>query len=333
MPMCDFAQQDYLKGKWQLLPRECWPADNFELADIAYAFDFTRNCDVNHNLCEPGATACGYKSPLYARWEWHTQKCGLRTFNATTLSLAMTATTVQLVGDSLMVEQFQSLKALMQPVIMQESWGSFRTIHGAVFRVFGTWHLLGHGNESRPAHLSSMFDVNQGGWRATLPDADILVINTGHHWHRVDPSFASYSLMVQQTLKLVAENFRGSAVVYRTSIWGHYGCSAEIGPIQKVVLAEQDKFDWGKPLGAETVWATFADAHLPAYTEFHVVNASITMLRADGHKGRAISNSGRSFEDCLHNCLPGPADHWNWLLFNILSTKVYKEHTNSNRRH
>jgi len=61
-----------------------------------------------------------------------------------------------------------------------------------------------------------------------------------------------------------------------------------------------------------------APAHLPSNINFHVVNTSLTMLRPDGHVGVMVGSSGKAWEDCLHNCLPGPADYWNWLLYNAL---------------
>ncbi|DBA72303.1 TPA: hypothetical protein ACH3X2_010548 [Trebouxia sp. C0005] len=319
LPTCDFEQQNYLIGRWELMPRDCWPANNEELANFSYAHTIMRTCNPKIHMCEVGGNACPYKTPLFSRWRWRTQQCKLKTFNAATLSQSMADKRVQFIGDSLMVEQFNSLKALLQSQNLQEpEWGWFTTGHGANFRVYGTWHLVGNGSEGSPSSLEHIFDVNHGGWRTVLPDADVLVLNTGHHWHRVDPDFSAYRIMVKNALQLIAREFRGSHVIFRTSTWGHYHCSGVSSPLQEVIHADEDHFNWRKPISAETVWSDLASTYLPAHVQFHVINASITMLRADAHVGRLVSSDHRSVEDCLHNCLPGPADYWNWLLYNTL---------------
>lgn len=63
-------------------------------------------------------------------------------------------------------------------------------------------------------------------------------------------------------------------------------------------------------------WSSFADYN-KALTEafstddgWRLLDAySPTFLRADSHIGG---------NDCLHYCVPGPADHWITLLYNIL---------------
>ena len=50
-----------------------------------------------------------------------------------------------------------------------------------------------------------------------------------------------------------------------------------------------------------------------------VLNTSMVALRGDGHH-QWISNSPHGFPDCLHYCLPGPADLlYNRLLYHFLA--------------
>ncbi len=308
-----------------MLPRHCWAANNSQMTDYAYAHDVSRGCNNEVHMCSPGASVCRYKAPIFARWRWHTRRCALQTFNAKQFSAAVGNRSISFVGDSLMVEQFFSLQALLQSEMITPSGGHyFETTHGGKFEVIGTWHLIGEGREGDPSDKNGMFAPRNDGWRVILGKADILIINTGHHWHRVDPEFSSYQRMVENVLHLIARNFQGTDVIFRTSTWGHSGCSNFTKPFTFHQLSSKtlpyDPYSWMKPIFSERAWPALAALHLPHSIRFHVVNTSLTMLRGDGHLDMVIGKSSHAWEDCLHNCLPGPADYWNWLLFNLLTT-------------
>jgi len=320
LPRCNMQHQQYMTGEWEMIPRQCWPADNLELGEFGYAYDFERNCNDQVHLCKPGASMCGLKAPVLARWRWQSALCSLLTFSAELFSAKIGNRFVVFVGDSLMVEQFESLKALMESQITRkQDWDFFETVHGGRFQVTGAWHLVGHGNESNPSHMSHIFSpMIVPGWRSTLSKADILVMNTGHHWHRVDPQFESYHTMVENVMLAISLDFHGSDIVFRTSTWGHHDCATFSTPVKDVPNADHDPYSWLRAIYADSIWSDMAPAHLPSNINFHVVNTSLTMLRPDGHVGVMVGSSGKAWEDCLHNCLPGPADYWNWLLYNAL---------------
>ncbi|CAM9748091.1 unnamed protein product [Hapterophycus canaliculatus] len=106
----------------------------------------------------------------------------------------------------------------------------------------------------------------------------------------------------------------GKAVlIVRNTVPGHWGCTERMfeGPVNATVA---------EALVAEAPdsyqWKTFHDrnAHLrKAFSPergWKLIDAySPTLLRPDSHIGD---------KDCLHYCVPGPADHWLTLLYNIL---------------
>jgi len=57
---------------------------------------------------------------------------------------------------------------------------------------------------------------------------------------------------------------------------------------------------------------------------FHVLDVSMFELRPDGHVSQVFHDSAdpeNKFrkEDCLHYCVPGPIDTWNYLLYHHLA--------------
>ena len=309
--------QEYMRGDWELLPKHCWPQDDDDMATYSYAYDVMRGCNEAVHLCEPGASVCAWKANHLARWQWQPATCRLRTFNSRELARITAGQRILFLGDSLMVEQFDSLKALMQKEVKTSiAWDQFETISDGQFEVHGLWHIVGRGNEAQAT--ADLFNIQDQEWRHKLQKADILVFNTGHHWHRLDPDFLQYQKMVRAFLATLASDFQGSSVIFRTSPWGHYNCSQAVRPVREFVLPAYDYFQWGKPIMAESVWADLAQSDLNPSLNFQIANASITRLRADGHIDRRLGPNSCAWEDCLHGCLPGPADYWNWLVFNIL---------------
>lgn len=72
-------------------------------------------------------------------------------------------------------------------------------------------------------------------------------------------------------------------------------------------------FRWETPIQSEYQWSELADETGLADMA-HIINSSITMLRGDGHVDIRHGLDGNEWDDCLHNCFPGPPDWWNLLL-------------------
>ena len=70
---------------------------------------------------------------------------------------------------------------------------------------------------------------------------------------------------------------------------------------------------WMRPIQSDHQWEQTAE-ELGMSDMFRVVNSSITMLRGDAHVDRKRFLNGGAFQDCLHNCWPGPPDWWNLIL-------------------
>ena len=155
-------------------------------------------------------------------------------------------------------------------------------------------------------------------WIQTVRTADILILNHGHHWHRRDENFGLYRAMATNVMRALKQEFKGTHVVFRTSNWGHYGCHHIKHPLTSISnnLAH-DPYSWMQPIYSDYIWGDVAnELGLGPFFQFN--NASLTLLRGDAHVDQQHTLSGVPFIDCLHNCVPGAPDYWNWLLYNSI---------------
>eukprot|EP00903_Cladosiphon_okamuranus_P013819 g12861.t1 len=148
-----------------------------------------------------------------------------------------------------------------------------------------------------------------------LGEFDTLVVNTGAH-PREAPEFARQTEAAAEMLTEKMHRLHGkdkAVLVVRNTSPGHWDCTQRMfdGPVDETFAAElvnsaPEKYQWStfhdrnaqleKAFSADKGWRL-----LDAYTP--------TFLRSDSHIGDS---------DCLHYCVPGPADHWVTLLYNIL---------------
>lgn len=83
------------------------------------------------------------------QWSWYPDSCSLEAFDAVKLSRRLANRYVLFVGDSLMVQQFAALNAIMNQAVSldadpQPVWEHFYTKHGGVFQLEGLQFLVGN---------------------------------------------------------------------------------------------------------------------------------------------------------------------------------------------
>jgi hypothetical protein len=94
------------------------------------------------------------------------------------------------------------------------------------------------------------------------------------------------------------------------------------------IFSSVDKYNWRGPPLFEPAWERIA-SEMPSFNgRFHVLNVSFMDMRTDGHVATAMTHQASELEameaklsrtaDCLHYCLPGPADFWALSAFNLL---------------
>ena len=161
-------------------------------------------------------------------------------------------------------------------------------------------------------------------WVHLARQADIVIFNTGHHHHRRDPTFEKYELTVRNVLQALTTNFKGSHIIFRTSNWGHAGCPSIHTPFQDVSAVlnhmKDDRHFWRRVIQSEFIWLRIAK-EMGMGHQFIVNNSSMTVLRGEAHKDMqqfSPEKGNKRYEDCLHNCLPGVSDYWNWQVYHTL---------------
>ncbi|KAK9804452.1 hypothetical protein WJX73_003390 [Symbiochloris irregularis] len=129
------------------LPQRClWTiASVLGFALIAHA---TPGCPAYLGTQQPETDYCATKVVKIAQYQWVPHKCNFDTFDAQRLSKLVGKRRVLLVGDSIMMQQFVSLKNLMRPVTdpLDEEpagWNHFLTVDGGRWMQKGRNSWLG----------------------------------------------------------------------------------------------------------------------------------------------------------------------------------------------
>ena len=81
-------------------------------------------------------------------WSWYPELCSLEAFDAHKLSHRLGPRYVLLIGDSLMVQQFAALAAIMRQAVSdatdpQPDWEHFYTVDGGMFQLEGIQFFVG----------------------------------------------------------------------------------------------------------------------------------------------------------------------------------------------
>lgn len=150
-----------------------------------------------------------------------------------------------------------------------------------------------------------------------LKDYDVLIMNTGAHYRTDDvliPNMESTASIVSDIMFELHDN---PLLIYRNTVPGHKECNDNIfgKPIGGVLEAEEyvDSF------GGKYHWNEFKHQNDKVFGIFGNYGFELmdvytpTIMRSDSHLGG---------KDCLHYCIPGPADHWVRMLMNMFMVRA-----------
>lgn len=306
LPACDFQGQTYLEGEWTDALRS--PAKGL--------YDYQPQCDSGKFRCHIASpNGCPAKSPSINRYQWIPKRCSLQNFDPVAIDNQLGGgQTILFIGDSLMRQQFNSWRFLMRPVWQSEEDAlrnepeEFSTVAGNRFVFEWAKYLVDESVFAEKHQLT--LRTNRKGWPKRLIEEkiDYVVMNVGHHWHKLDKQFGQYEAMVQKVLRYFKEHFRGKRLIFRTSTPGHYECQQSDlsgAPIDYVppLTEDNDPFNWRKPIRADLLWAKEA-TRMGLSGKFRYLNVSHSIYRSDAHVEYKI-RSGKQTVDCLHWCLPG----------------------------
>ncbi|CAI5941543.1 unnamed protein product [Closterium sp. NIES-65] len=132
-----------------------------------------------------------------------------------------------------------------------------------------------------------------------------IVLNRGAHYTE-DEQLVSELYATLSAIRTVAPNV---LLIYRNTPPGHAHCKRHSKPLRYRQDAAQLPYHWGDFGRQNELARRVVERYGGVYWDVDTA----TGLRPDGH---VMLKDGRA--DCLHYCLPGPADTWVRMLFNML---------------
>lgn len=221
-------------------------------------------------------------------WTWRPYDCRLEAFDAAKFDAWLGQRTLVLVGDSLTAQLYYSLVFLLggavtgsvehedgtkrgapPPTDSPPLPGSTPTCASGVAdegRSAFSEARLSHGGRivnilGHRRYINELTRLNRTSWARFVREADFLVLNVGHHYRTIDPSFARYTQILQRIEQSLSDTMKPSGrLIVRTTNVGHRGCENASKPLSNR-LAAWDRlseggtgrgFAWTPPTAAET---------------------------------------------------------------------------------
>ena len=132
---------------------------------------------------------------------------------------------------------------------------------------------------------------------------DMIIVNRGVH-------FAPTQNVINDINSFMTHVGMNQRLIYRTTVTGHPDCNHKNAPDDSYhpqFSKQQKQWHWDKMDDQNEVVVKYIQTHYPTVDILDV--APMSQLRGDMHIGGG---------DCLHYCLPGPVDHWNKMLLNMI---------------
>lgn len=368
---------DHLVGRWMQTcdPRLISRPDHFAygraLPPVTGWYDY--------RICYRQSATERLRTLQAISWSWRPYSCALAPVRGADFDAWLGGRTILFLGDSLMAQAFYALLFLLGDAVVQtkDLYGyevantttrgeiAMDTCHSNVGNE-GGWlseaRLRGGGRLVKILRHQDLFSelrgVDQAWWLPQLREADIVVFNIGHHYHKEDPAFYKYRELADVALAQLGARMKPTAhLVFRTTNIGHHACQNATRPLRSRedawkeltgsnriyewrppqrtkrgaslgVDMFRDKYNWRGPPLFETAWQDAARATPRLAGRFAVLNVSFLDMRSDGHVATSMRYSSSRGEggpqkatfplDCLHYCYPGPADFWALALYNLL---------------
>ncbi|CAN1344546.1 Protein trichome birefringence-like 38 [Linum perenne] len=280
---------------------------------------------------------------LRYRWQPAGAGCDLPRFDGVKLLKKMRGKKMMFVGDSLSMNQYNSLLCLLHASVPNSNItrGLFRSVPTVTFQVqdydvsimLFTTHYLVDIEEEKIGRVLKLDSISNGDlWK----EMDFLIFNTWAWWYRTG-SVKGWDY-VQDGGTIVQDMNRMEAFKKALATWAKW-VDSDVDPAKSTVFFQSaspshyNGTDWGKPGVTDcshetdpipgskfiingilaTVLQVQEDTIKTIKNPVRFLNITgLSELRKDGHP---FSHSGLGRPDCTHWCIAGVTDTWNQLLY------------------
>ena len=214
-------------------------------------------------------------------WSWRPYSCAMRPIDGAAFDAWLGKRTLLFLGDSLNAQMYYSLSWLLGDSIAEhkdlfgyETPGANRTERkmdtcttgvGNEGGWLSTATLRGGGRLVKVMRHGDLIDemkrMEKAFWAPWLQEADIVVLNVGHHYHSKDPTFGKYPKLVRTTMNQLGKLIKPSAqLIYRTTNVGHHKCENASRPLRSRLAAWEKLTETGTSVWE---WNTRKSARRP----------------------------------------------------------------------
>ncbi|KAM2859719.1 hypothetical protein COP2_025108 [Malus domestica] len=321
---------DIYQGRWVYDPNSYPLYDSSLCHFLDHAFDCQKN---------------GRADELYLKYRWQPYSCNLPTFDGEDFLERFRDKRIMFVGDSLSLNQWQSLTCMIHATSPQSGYtikriggtSTFTSKSHNVSLMLARNAFLVHIDQQRYGRVLKLdsIDLKDGkSWK----EYDVLIFNTWHWWlharrkqpwdfiqdgktlHRDMNRLVAYEKALKTWARWVDKNVdtKKTKVFFQSISPSHWNASHWGYPDGRNCTAEREPLVVAYPRSKDPAEVIVDKVLGDMSKQVLLLNVTgLSQLRKDGHPS-IYGNGAHLGMDCSHWCLPGVPDTWNQLLYTEL---------------